>query len=132
MVMAAGYKFIEKINEVPPTMETTGFVRSIEKQCDGLYIVTIEGKLEYHDLFEMQQLKSLNVILNGIKSSRKGGSYGYGYGYGYTYGYGYGYGSYGSYGGYGDNGYFQDKPSKNPIARLLHRFGVIKFLRRWF
>ena len=82
------------------------------------------------DLFEMQQLKSLNVILNGVKSTRKGGSYGYGYGYGYTYGYGYG--SYGSYGGYGDDGYFQDKPSKNPIIRLLNRLGIIKFLRRWF
>ena len=78
----------------------------------------------------MQQLKSLNVILNGVKSTRKGGSYGYGYGYGYTYGYGYG--SYGSYGGYGDDGYFQDKPSKNPVIRLLNRIGIIKFLRRWF
>ncbi len=82
------------------------------------------------DLFEMQQLKSLNVILNGVKSTRKGGSYGYGYGYGYTYGYGYG--SYGSYGGYGDDGYFQDKPSKNPVLRILNRFGILKFLRRWF
>jgi tyrosine-protein kinase Etk/Wzc len=85
------------------------------------------------DLFEMQQLKSLNVILNGVKSTRKGGSYGYGYGYGYTYGYGYGsYGSYGGYGGYGDDGYFQDKPSNNPIIRLLNKFGIIRFLRRWF
>lgn len=83
------------------------------------------------DLFEMQQLKSLNVVLNGIKSSRKGGSYGYGYGYGYTYGYGYG--SYGGgYGGYGGDGYFQDKPSKNPIIRFLNRFGIIHFIRRWF
>jgi capsular exopolysaccharide synthesis family protein len=84
---------------------------------------TFIGKI--NDLFEMQQLKSLNVILNGVKSSRRGGSYGYGYGYGYTYGYG-------SYGGYGDEGYFQNKPSKNPIIRLLNRIGIIKFLRRWF
>ncbi len=92
---------------------------------------TFIGKI--NDLFEMQQLKSLNVILNGVKSTRKGGSYGYGYGYGYTYGYGYGsYGSYGSYGGYGDEGYFLEKPSKSPIVRLLNRFGIIRFLRRWF
>ncbi len=85
------------------------------------------------DLFEMQQLKSLNVILNGVKSSRRGGSYGYGYGYGYTYGYGYGYGGYGGgYGSYGGDGYFQDKPSKNPIIRILNKLGIINFIRRWF
>ena len=85
------------------------------------------------DLFEMQQLKSLNVILNGIKSSRKGGSYGYGYGYGYTYGYGYG-SSYGSsYGSYGDDdGYFQDKPTKNIFLKFLKRIGILKIIRRWF
>lgn len=81
-----------------------------------------------NDLFEMQQLKSLNVVLNGIRSSRKGGSYGYGYGYGYTYGYGYG-SSYGSYGD--DSGYFNDKPSRNILIRFLRRTGILKFLRRW-
>ena len=40
------------------------------------------------ELFEMQQLKSLNVILNGVQSNRSS-SYGYGYGYGYGFGYGY-------------------------------------------
>jgi capsular exopolysaccharide synthesis family protein len=40
------------------------------------------------ELFTMQQLKSLNVILNGIKPTKSGG-YGYGYGYGHGYGYGY-------------------------------------------
>jgi tyrosine-protein kinase Etk/Wzc len=82
-----------------------------------------------NDLFEMQQLKSLNVILNGIKSSRKGGSYGYGYGYGYTYGYGYG-SSYGSYGD--DDGYFQDKPTKNIFLKFLKKIGILKIIRRWF
>lgn len=39
------------------------------------------------ELFEVQQLKSLNVILNGIQAS-KSSSYGYGYGYGnYNNGY---------------------------------------------
>ena len=41
------------------------------------------------ELFEVQQLKSLNVILNGIQAS-KSSTYGYGYGYGYgNYGNGY-------------------------------------------
>ncbi len=47
------------------------------------------------ELFTMQQLKSLNVILNGVKSSRSGG-----YGYGYSY-------------GYYDNGYTQEAEVKN-------------------
>ena len=90
---------------------------------------TFIGKI--NELFEMQQLKSLNVILNGVKSSRRGGSYGYGYGYGYTYGYGYG-STYGSYGSYGEtDGYFQDKPSKNIIMRFLNKIGILKIIRRW-
>ena len=44
------------------------------------------------ELFDVQQLKSLNVILNGVQMSKSSG-YGYGYGYGY--------------GGYG-NGYMED------------------------
>ncbi len=41
------------------------------------------------ELFEVQQLKSLNVILNGLQMS-KSSAYGYGYGYGYgSYGNGY-------------------------------------------
>lgn len=40
------------------------------------------------ELFDMQQLKSLNVILNGVQSSRSSGyGSGYGYGNGYTSGY---------------------------------------------
>jgi tyrosine-protein kinase Etk/Wzc len=35
------------------------------------------------ELFEIQQLKSLNVILNGVDSTRSGYGYGYGYGSGY-------------------------------------------------
>ena len=42
------------------------------------------------ELFDMQQLKSLNVILNGVQTNR-GSIYGYGYGDGYGYGYGDGY-----------------------------------------
>lgn len=38
------------------------------------------------ELFEMQQLKSLNIILNGIPASKQNG-YGYGYGYGNYSGY---------------------------------------------
>ena len=37
------------------------------------------------ELFEVQQLKSLNVILNGVDSGPR--RYGYGYGYGYSQGY---------------------------------------------
>ena len=40
------------------------------------------------ELFEMQQLNQLNVILNGVQTTKRS-SYGYGYGYGYNYGYGY-------------------------------------------
>lgn len=36
------------------------------------------------ELFEMQQLDKLNVILNGVQKT-KGSTYGYGYGYGYGY-----------------------------------------------
>lgn len=80
------------------------------------------------DLFEMQQLKSLNVVLNGVKSSRKNGSYGYGYGYG-SYG---SYGSYGTYGTYGeDEGYFKEKESSSIIYRILKKIGILKLLRRW-
>jgi len=42
------------------------------------------------ELFEVQQLKSLNVILNGIQVT-KSTAYGYGYGYGYGSNYGNGY-----------------------------------------
>jgi len=41
------------------------------------------------ELFEMQQLNQLNVILNGVQTSKRSSAYGYGYGYGYNYGYGY-------------------------------------------
>jgi tyrosine-protein kinase Etk/Wzc len=38
------------------------------------------------ELFDMNQLTKLNVILNGINSHRRS-NYGYGYGYGYGNGY---------------------------------------------
>jgi capsular exopolysaccharide synthesis family protein len=38
------------------------------------------------ELFDMNQLTKLNVILNGIKDNRRS-NYGYGYGYGYGNGY---------------------------------------------
>jgi hypothetical protein len=37
----------------------------------------------------MQQLNQLNVILNGVQTSKRSSAYGYGYGYNYGYGYGY-------------------------------------------
>lgn len=43
--------------------------------------------LRVKELFEVQQLKGISVVLNGVKPSRRntyGYSYGYGYGYGYT------------------------------------------------
>lgn len=39
------------------------------------------------ELFEMQQLNQLNVILNGVQTSKRSSAYGYGYGYNYGYGY---------------------------------------------
>jgi len=59
------------------------------------------------ELFEVQQLKSLNVILNGIEPIKR--RYGYGYGYGYTYGYGYG------------SGYFADEDEKKPWYKRIFK-----------
>lgn len=64
------------------------------------------------ELFEVQQIKSLNVILNGVVPGRGG----YGYDYGYNYGYGYGYGG----------GYYYEEGSKGK-KNLLNR--ILKFLR---
>lgn len=64
------------------------------------------------ELFEVQQIKSLNVILNGVVPGRGG----YGYDYGYNYGYGYGYGG----------GYYYEEGSKNKLNFLQK---ILKFLR---
>ena len=64
------------------------------------------------ELFDVQQIKSLNVILNGVVPGRGG----YGYDYGYNYGYGYGYG-----GGY----YYEEKDSKK--LGILAK--ILRFLR---
>ncbi len=64
------------------------------------------------ELFEVQQIKSLNVILNGVVPGRGG----YGYDYGYNYGYGYGYGG----------GYYYEEGSKGK-KNLINR--ILKFLR---
>ena len=63
------------------------------------------------ELFEVQQIKSLNVVLNGVVQGRGG----YGYDYGYNYGYGRGYG-----GGY----YIEDEDRKKTLF-----FRILKFLR---
>jgi capsular exopolysaccharide synthesis family protein len=60
------------------------------------------------ELFEMQQLKSLNVILNGVQSSRSS-IYGYGYGDGYV--------------DDAHNDKFKDDAKKNRWYRKLFRFG---------
>jgi capsular exopolysaccharide synthesis family protein len=64
------------------------------------------------ELFEVQQIKSLNVILNGVIPGRGG----YGYDYGYNYGYGYGYGG----------GYYYEEGSKNKL-NIFQK--ILKFLR---
>ena len=63
------------------------------------------------ELFDVQQIKSLNVILNGVVPGRGG----YGYDYGYNYGYGYGYG-----GGY----YYEENDKKKTFIGK-----ILKFLR---
>lgn len=65
------------------------------------------------ELFEVQQLKSLNVILNGVVPGR--GGYGYDYGYNYGYGYGSGY-------------YYEDKDlnKKTLIQRILYFLRIRK------
>ncbi len=63
--------------------------------------------LRIKELFEMQQLSSLNVILNGIEKDKKS-----------IYGYGYDYGS-----GYVD----QDE-----ISKFKESKGLFKFFKKWF
>jgi len=53
------------------------------------------------ELFSIQKLKSLNVILNGVEDKRSFYGYGYGYGYGYT-----------------NSGYYSDDSEIN----LLHKY----------
>ena len=64
------------------------------------------------ELFEVQQIKSLNVILNGVVPGRGG----YGYDYGYNYGYGY---------GYGGGGYYTEEDSNS--SSWVNR--ILRFLR---
>ena len=64
----------------------------------------------------MQQLNQLNVILNGVQTTKRS-SYGYGYGYGYGYNYGYGY-----YEG-------DDEIEKGNILKRLWSFIRSKFTR---
>lgn len=68
------------------------------------------------ELFEMQQLSSLNVILNGVQNSKRS-VYGYGYGYGYG-GYGYGYGA-----GYVD---------EDPGDKFKQENRIVAFIKRLF
>lgn len=69
------------------------------------------------ELFEMQQLNGLNVILNGVNGG-KSSVYGYGYGYG-GYGYGYGYSE-----GYTeeDAGKFKEIAKEQKWYRRIFRF----------
>ncbi len=70
------------------------------------------------ELFEVQKLKNLNIILNGVETKRSvygyGDGYGYGYGYGYGSGYGYGYG-YGYGESNGEAGYYTDDELEKPL-----------------
>lgn len=69
------------------------------------------------ELFRVQKLKSLNIILNGVETGRSFYGYGYGYGYGFGYGYGYGY----------DSGYYTDDEYDLP----LHLRWSNKIKRKW-
>jgi CubicO group peptidase (beta-lactamase class C family) len=59
------------------------------------------------ELFKIQKLDKINVILNAVPDM--GSLYGYGYGYGYGYSYGYG-------------GYYSDEDSSPWWKRWLSRF----------
>jgi capsular exopolysaccharide synthesis family protein len=61
------------------------------------------------ELFNVQKLKSLNVILNGIETKRSIYSYAYGYGYGYGNSYGYG------------SGYYTDDDDSPLIIRIFQK-----------
>jgi capsular exopolysaccharide synthesis family protein len=61
------------------------------------------------ELFSVQKLKSLNIILNGIETKKSIYSYAYGYGYGYGYGNSYGYGS----------GYYSDDDDDSPLLNRI-------------
>lgn len=68
------------------------------------------------ELFEMQQLKSLNIILNGVANTKRN-MYGYGYGYGYGEG---------AYGGYMDD---DDKLTELKTTSKTKKF-IKKLFRR--
>lgn len=73
----------------PPVGLVSDGIRNLTESDIPIYIFKSHySKRNFADrvkeLFEMQQLTKLNVILNGI-STAKGSVYGYGYGYGYGY-----------------------------------------------
>jgi len=75
----------------PPVGLVSDGIRNLTEADIPIYIFKSHySKRNFADrvkeLFEMQQLTKLNVILNGI-STTKGSVYGYGNGYGYGYGY---------------------------------------------
>ena len=56
------------------------------------------------ELFSIQKLKSLNVILNGVEDKRSFYGYGYGYGYGYT-----------------NSGYYSDDAEVNFLRKIWNK-----------
>lgn len=60
------------------------------------------------ELFSIQKLKSLNVILNGLEDKRAFYGYGYGYGYGYT-----------------NSGYYSDDAKVNYLRKIWNKISSL-------
>lgn len=101
LLLSDGFKkIIEELKEIydvividnPPVGLVSDGVRNLTEADIPIYVFKSHySKRSFtnrvKELFEVQQLKSLNVILNGIQTS-KSSTYGYGYGYGdYSNGY---------------------------------------------
>ena len=107
LILSQGYQDVidelKKLYDVviidnPPVGLVSDGVRNLTEADIPIYVFKSQySKRNFasriEELFEVQQLKSLNVILNGVKSNN-GSAYGYGYGYGYG------------------NGYLDDEPDK--------------------
>jgi len=128
LLLSEGFKnVIEQLKEVydvividnPPVGLVSDGVRNLTEADIPIYVFKSHySKRSFtnrvKELFEVQQLKSLNVILNGIQAS-KSSTYGYGYGYGY-----------GDY----NNGYMEDDTKVFKEAAKENKW-YRKIFRKW-
>ncbi|MGC6470163.1 MAG: GumC family protein [Flavobacteriales bacterium] len=80
------------IIDTPPIGLVTDALLIMEYSDINLYVVrqnytTKDMIYNFNEMFKVNKIKNLNLIVNGITTNQS--AYGYGYGYGNTYGYGY-------------------------------------------